>query len=197
MNYVPRDASEEQVLGIVRGWVEALARKEYKGVFEAIDLMIRGDAPGPECIQGCIEYYRSPVYYPGVDKFAVSDWRIAQGGNPEPVQRVEWYGPNTLQMAGAVSFDLPLNGRWSDLTADFVFFENDDPEGYRLWLEEIGSWQQRERDYQEQDQRELAALGLEPLEAHSGEASPSASAQVSRFDIAGEPLAQKSNASSA
>jgi hypothetical protein len=44
---------------------------------------------------------------------------------------------------GAVSIDLPLNGRWSDLRADFVWFESADPIGdYHLALEEIGSWQQ-------------------------------------------------------
>ena len=188
MNFVPRDASEEQVLGIVRGWVEALAQKEYARVFQEIGLIDRGTAPGPECIQGCIEEYRSPDYYPGVEKFAVTDWRTAQGGNPEPAQRVEWYDTARISLAGAVSFDLPLNGRWSDLTADFVFYEYDEPEGYRLWLEEINSWEQRQRESLEQDQRDLAALG---------EASPLASAQVSRFDAAGEPLAQKPEASSA
>jgi hypothetical protein len=41
-------------------------------------------------------------------------------------------------MAGAVAFDLPLNSRWSDLAADFVFFETGNTNaGYTLRLEEI------------------------------------------------------------
>jgi hypothetical protein len=43
-------------------------------------------------------------------------------------------------MAGTVAFDLPLNGQWSDLTADFVFFDNDTAAGgHTLRLEEIHS----------------------------------------------------------
>jgi len=207
MNFVPRAATDEQVLNIVRGWVDVLSKADYKAVFDEIGLSIRGEAPGAECIQGCIQYYRSPEYYPGVEEFIVTDWRTAQGGNPEPMLKVEWYEPNSIKMAGAVSFDLPLNGRWSDLTADFVFFENDCPEGYNLCLEEINSWVQGQRDSWEQDQRDIAAMGVELSSAEALEqehldvqlidAQPSASSQTSRFDIAGEHLSQKQDVGAA
>ena len=55
-------------------------------------------------------------------------------------------------MVGSVTFDLPLNGQWSDLTADFVFFEGADARaGYPLGLEEIGSWRQMQREIEASD----------------------------------------------
>ena len=193
MKFVPRDATDEQVLDIVRGWVDVLSKADYTTVFDEIGLIMRGEAPGAECIHGCIQYYRSPEYYPGVEEFLVTDWRTAQGGNPEPAQRVEWYEPNSTKMAGAISFDLPLNGRWSDLTADFVFFENSDPEGYNLCLEEIDSWEQGQRDIAAMDLElsNVEALEQEHLDAHLREAQPSASSQTLRFDVGGEPLSRK------
>jgi hypothetical protein len=83
---------------------------------------------------------------------SISDWRTARGGNPDPQQKVIWYKPNTGRMVGAVAFDLPLNSRWSDLTADFVFFETDNPNaGYTLRLEEIHSWRQTQREMEAQE----------------------------------------------
>lgn len=196
MRFVPRGATDEQVLDIVRGWVDVLSKEEYETVFKEIGLSIRGEAPGAECIQGCIQYYRSPEYYPGSEKFTVTDWRTAQGGNPEPVQRVKWYEPNSTKMAGAVSFDLPLNGCWSDLTADFVFFENDDPEGYSLNLEEISSWVQDQRDIAAVEPKlsDAEALDQEHRDAQLLEVQPVASPQTLLYDIAGEPFSQKRDA---
>ena len=193
MNVVPRDASDEQVLDIVRGWIDVLAQKDYSAVFEAIGLSIRGEAPGAECIEGCIQYYRSPEYYPGMEEFSVTDWRTAHGGNPEPEQSVVWYQPNSIKMAGAVSFDLPLNGCWSDLTADFVFFENNDPAGYNLCLEEIDSRVQHYRIMAARE-RELSDSD-ELMEEHFDEpmtvSQSSPSYHAGRCDLSGVELSEK------
>lgn len=141
---VPRDATNEQVLGIVRGWIDLLAAEDYQAAFDAIGSWgIHGDWT-PEFIRDDIKNYRSPQFYPGVEDFRVTDWRTAQGGNPEAEQKVLWFEPNASGLAGAVAFDLPLNGRWSSLTADFVLWKNGDAEDcYTLGLEEMTSWQQR------------------------------------------------------
>jgi hypothetical protein len=155
INRVPRGASREIVLGIVRGWVDVLAAQDFQTVFEELGYSISSAEPNVERITKAIQYYRSPDYYPGVTTFTVSDWRTAHGGNPEPQQKVIWYKPNTVGMAGAVAFDLPLNGQWSDLTADFVFFDNDNPDGgYTLRLEEIHSWRQNNRDMESLERTE-------------------------------------------
>jgi hypothetical protein len=144
---VPRNATDESVLNIVRGWVDVLAKKDYQKVFENLGHSISFAEPSAESIRKAVEAYRSPEYYPGVSAFAVSDWRTARGGNAEPKREVVWFKPNSVRMRGAVAFDLPLNGQWSDLTADFVMFESDAPNsGYNLRLEEIHSWKQTQRD---------------------------------------------------
>lgn len=147
MCLLPRDVSDDKLIAIVRDWVDVLAREDYEAVFAALGYGLAFDRPGPDCIRDAIKRYRSPDYYPDVTEFSVTSWREARGGNPEPSQKITWYKSNGLRMAGAVSFDLPLNGRWSDLTADFVLFENEDAsEGHFLNLEEIGSIAQMQRE---------------------------------------------------
>lgn len=147
MFYVPRKASNKQVLDLVKEWVDLLTKEDYDAAAAAV-LSVYGDGiVKPEFLRDDIKNYRSPEYYPGVEDFTVTDWRTAQKGNPEAQQKVIWYNPNASRLKGAVTFDLPLNGRWSDLTAEFVFFDNDDPaEGYILCLEEIQCWEQVQRE---------------------------------------------------
>jgi hypothetical protein len=153
---VPRNASDESVLTIVKGWVDVLAKQDYQAVFENLGHSICFAEPSAESVRKAIEHYRSPEFYPGVSVFAVSDWRTARGGNAEPKREVVWYKPNTVRMRAAVAFDLPLNGRWSDLTADFVLFEGDKRnDGYILRLEEIHSWKQTQRQIEEQEAADL------------------------------------------
>ena len=147
MIYIPRDASDQQVLDIVRTWIDVLAKEDYETVAKELGYSLSFDKPKAECIKDEIKRYRSPDYYPGVEDFVVTDWRSALGGNPSPKSSVVWYRPNDPGLRGAVAFDLPLNGRWSDLTADFVFFQNkDQSEGYPLALEEIRSQAQFQRE---------------------------------------------------
>ena len=150
MIYVPRDASDQQVLDIVRGWIDVLAKEDYEGVFAELGYAVSFGEPGGECIRKAIKRYRSPEYYSGIEDFVVTDWRKALGGNPSPNCSVRWFKPNDIGgvgIRGVVSFDLPLNGRWSDLTADFVFFQNKNlSEGYPLCLEEIQSSSQFQRE---------------------------------------------------
>lgn len=147
MTQVPRNASDGQVLDIIRDWVDVLAREDYGTVFAKLGYAIAFGEPGAECIRNAIKRYRSPEYFPGIEDFVVTDWRKASGGNPSPACSVIWFEPNATELRGAVSFDLPLNGRWSDLTADFVFFENKNlSEGYPICLEEIRSSSQVQRE---------------------------------------------------
>lgn len=140
MVVIPRTASDNQVLTIVREWIDVLAREDYEAIFQALGYAVAFDRPGAVCIRNEIKQYRSPKLYPGVEEFTVTGWRTALGGNPSPLQLVTRYKPNRTGLAGAVDFDLPLNGRWSDLTANFVFFEPKiEGDGYVLSLEEIGS----------------------------------------------------------
>jgi hypothetical protein len=140
MSAVSRDVTDEQLLALVRMWIDALSREEYDRVFAALGYGMAFGRPGPEAIRDDIKRYRAPDYFPGIEEFVVSDWRTALGGNPSPTTQIRWYKPSTLRLIGAVDYDLPLNGKWSDLTANFVLFESENPkEGYILGLEDISS----------------------------------------------------------
>ena len=147
MIFIPHKASDQDILTIVRQWIDVLAKEDYAAVFAELSYMTAFNDPGNEVIQRQIKNYRSPDLYPGVTDFKVTDWRLAKGGKPNPRQTVIRYKPNDTKLAGAVEFDLPLNGKWSDLTADLVFFDNAEfREGYVLALEEIQSIVQRQRE---------------------------------------------------
>ena len=147
MVFIPHKASDEEILIIVRQWIGVLASEDYAKVFAELGYLTAFNDPGNEVIQRQIKNYRSPDLYPGVTDFKVTAWRLAKGGKSNPRQRVIRYKPNDTKLAGAVEFDLPLNGKWSDLTADFVFFDNAKfREGYVLCLEEIDSFLQWQRE---------------------------------------------------
>jgi hypothetical protein len=153
MVFIPHKATNEEILTIVRQWIDVLAKEDYATVFAELgySMLYRFDCPGNEAIRREIKKYRSPDLYPGATDFKVTDWRLAKGGNPNPKQYVVRYKPNDVKLAGAIEFDLPLNGHWSDLAADFVFFNNDYEQGYVLRLEEIQSFTQWQRDVDERD----------------------------------------------
>jgi hypothetical protein len=139
MVFLPRSYTEGQILEVVHDWVDVLAKQDYELIFSELRYAVACDRPGAECIKNEIKRYRSQDYFPGIEEFSVTDWRTAAGGNPRPKQKVIWYKPSSSNLAGAISFDLPINGKWSDLTADFVFTETGDAKGYVLCLEEISS----------------------------------------------------------
>lgn len=145
MVLIPQNARNEEVLDIIHKWVDVLAAEDYETVVKELGFLTGFYSSPAECLRAQIKRYVSPEYFPGVTDFVVTDWRTAHGGNPKPKSTLIWYKPNSVGLRGAVSFDLPINGKWSDLTADFVFFEHND-EGYSLALEEIYSEKQRQRE---------------------------------------------------
>jgi len=134
MTRVSLEVSDEELLDLVRSWVDLLAAGDYESAISRFGYSL-SEQPDRECILSHLRSYRSDELYPGVTDFAVTDWRTAVGGNQDREQIIEWYDQSS-PIAGAISYDLPLNGRWSDLTADFVLYARQD-DGYILCLEEI------------------------------------------------------------
>lgn len=112
--------SNEELLQLVRSWLDVLATEDYERVFRELGYaMAWGE--GACSIQRDIDKYRSPTLYPGMSRFRVSDWRTASGGNKEPLALVRRYKyVESLPIVATIELHLPLNGRWSDLEADFV-----------------------------------------------------------------------------
>jgi len=120
MIHVPLAATDDELLQIVRSWLDVLADEDYERVFRNLGYAM-GLGGGAEAIQRDIQSYRSAKFYPGVSDFRVSDWRTATGGNPGPKILVRRYKyMESLPIVATIELDLPLNGLWSDLEADFV-----------------------------------------------------------------------------
>lgn len=138
MTDIPRNASDEDVLEVVMSWVDVLATRDYESVANSLGYIF--GKPTAETIRMAIEGYRSQEFFPGVESFAVTRWREAIGGNPAPMRRIVWFEENEALLAAAISIHLPLNGKWSDLCADFILVDREPDAGtYRLRLEEIFS----------------------------------------------------------
>ncbi|MES2508841.1 MAG: hypothetical protein V4625_02885 [Pseudomonadota bacterium] len=143
MVYVPLSIADDELLEIVRSWLDVLAAGDYVRVFDCLGYAMAYGA-GAEGIRRDIQNYRSPELYPGVREFQITDWRTAKGGNPEPKILVRRYHfSESLPIVATIELDLSLNGSWSDLEADFVVMVSGphDTEGV-LSLEEIVSFSQ-------------------------------------------------------
>ncbi len=136
MTFVRRDISDSDLLDVIRAWIDVLRDKNYGCFFEALGYSMAGAAASPGIVESDLSRYRSELFE-GETSFAVTDWRTASGGNPNPRCEVEWFERNSVGLAGAATFDLPLNGRWSDLAADRILFETGADEGLVLKLEEL------------------------------------------------------------
>ncbi len=140
MACIPLLSTDAELLAIVRSWLDVLAAGDYQRVFDSLGYPMAYGA-GAEGIRRDIENYRSPQLYPGISDFRVTDWRTASGGNPKPTTLVRRYKyMEGLPIVATIEVDLPLNGSWSDLEADFVLMKPgpSDTEGV-LSLEDICS----------------------------------------------------------
>ncbi|GHC68371.1 hypothetical protein [Roseibacillus persicicus] len=138
MMVLEHDVSDAAVISSIRDVVDLLAKQEYEAVFKLVGYTMAGITASASWIESDIKRYRSELY-PGISEFVVSDWRAAQEGNPNPKQEVVRYKENSSGLFGAASFHLPLNGKWSDLSADFILVQLNSESRISLKLEEICS----------------------------------------------------------
>jgi hypothetical protein len=149
MVFISRTASDAEIIEAIIPWIDALAREEYESVFENLGyaMAYQFDLPGPDCICHMITSYRSRLLFPNDTSFKVTPWQSAVGGNESPVKTVTRYERNSIGMVGSCTIDLPVNGRWSDLSAQFVWMENRNVgEGCILSLEDLNFPEQYDKD---------------------------------------------------
>jgi hypothetical protein len=141
MNMLPRDASDEEILRAVSACIDRLAEGEYEAVANAVGYALAyqtGETPA-NCLRREVAAYRSEHLFPGETIFQVSRASLTSGGNPHPLRYVQRYAQSRAMpwMLGAVSYSLPLNGKWSDLTADFVLCAADEDQTMCIGLENL------------------------------------------------------------
>ena len=136
--WINADSSDDEILEIVFEWIDVLSKRDYELVAGELGYWSLDTCAATKAIREAIEGYRSTELFPNVEDFVVSDWRLATGGNPDPRRDIVWYKENAVGIVVSVCVDLPLNGAWSDLAADFLLFKRGNHPGqYQLRLEEI------------------------------------------------------------
>ncbi len=128
---LPRNATDEQILDVIRAWVELLAQERYEDAFQ----MLRyhpAEHWSPALIRAVVTNYG--FIEPRKDGATFKVTSLKDNPEGEAFHGVEWYGddPNKpAEYLGVAAFTLPLNGEWSDVTAMFDIVE----EGGGLVLE--------------------------------------------------------------
>lgn len=118
-------AEAQEILDVVREWAAALADERFD---EAMALLRPSDQWSPATVQTWIRNYG--WHEPPADGsiYRVTDMATASGATGSfPRHEVDRLDrPATDGRVASVWFDLPLNGRWSDLTATFVVRQLDE-----------------------------------------------------------------------
>jgi len=124
---LPKSASDGDILDLIRRWVELLAGGRYA---EALQLLDARSHWTPELLERVIRNYGSPDPTADGSTYRVTSLATATD-DLRPRHEIERYSSGRA----SVLFDLPLNGRWSDLTACFDVEEG--PTGLRLVLDDV------------------------------------------------------------
>jgi len=125
MIQLPRNSTDEQILDVVRGWVELLAQERYEEAFQMLRYQPT-ELWSPELIRNVITNYGFIEPRKDGARFKVTSLKDNLEG--KAFHEVEWYGddPNRpAEYLGMAAFTLPLNGEWSDVTAMFDIVEED------------------------------------------------------------------------
>lgn len=111
----PHNPSDEDILHFVEAWIDDLAGGDYEAAFRRTE-----HDPyyqwTPDLIRLVVQGYGSPEPYPCGTVFNVTQRATARGGPPQRIVDRDVVRPHSL---AEVLYDLPLNGKWSDLTATF------------------------------------------------------------------------------
>ncbi|MGE0494211.1 MAG: hypothetical protein AB7S38_33680 [Vulcanimicrobiota bacterium] len=114
-----KNATDAQIVEAVEQWVRLLAAGDYRGAFELTD---HGpdDHLTPEVIRTLIRNYGSIEPMKDGSVYRVTEPREAVVVDVTPRPQIERFSDGPPDYLGYVHYDLPLNGRWSDLTAVFT-----------------------------------------------------------------------------
>jgi hypothetical protein len=119
---LPPDATDADLLAVVRSWVDLLAGGEYA---QAQALLVRveeeRDWP-PERVAEVIAAYEPRPQARAEGAVRVTPVRTARVADVLPRHAVARWGEGCRPgVVGDIHFDLPINGAWSDLMATFFF----------------------------------------------------------------------------
>jgi hypothetical protein len=136
MVILPPDATDANLLAVVRRWVDLLAAGEYP---QAQSLLVRDGAERdwpPALVAELIASYELPPGASSGEASRVTTVNTARVFDVQPRHAVSrWQASGRPGVVGDIHFDLPINGVWSDLTA--IFWLRQVPGGLVLELFDI------------------------------------------------------------
>ena len=118
MRTVPKGAKDDDILAIVREWIDLLAAGDSGQAHSLLnDDQVEKEWP-PDRVEKVIAAYKPPA---GVTPVAG-----AKAGAEPPQHVVSRWEPRERrpEVVGEVQFDLPIGGTWSELTATFWIREH-------------------------------------------------------------------------
>jgi hypothetical protein len=113
MHHLTQNPTDEEILHFVEAWIDDLARGDYAGAFRRTehDSYYKWT---PDLMRSVVRGYGLPEPHRSGKVFAVTSRESALGGPPQRTVDRNGIRPPAL---AEVWYDLPLNGKWSDLTA--------------------------------------------------------------------------------
>ena len=136
---LPKDASDDAVLNVVRRWLNELAKEDYSAA-HSLTYHPAGDHWNADLLRRVIENYGSVDSGPeeGVT-FKVTPLEGEHSDDSDVAGRleIEWFRSRGSEdnPLGTITCDLPLNGEWSDVSA--VFNVLSQPDGLALQLMDV------------------------------------------------------------
>ena len=115
-------STDEEILAEVEEWISDLARGDYEGALSRVSADPYQEW-SPELLKAVIGGYGLAEPHASGVVFRVTPVRSAAGGPPRRSIDRECLPPGALAY---VEHDLPLNDKWSDLTATFVLRRSDE-----------------------------------------------------------------------
>lgn len=158
MIYLPCSSPNEYILQVVEAWIDLWAESGTEAAFTAIALD-EYEVWTPEWLDLALANYRPLELYPGTHSFKVTSPGAAITLDHVPTREVKWYNPEKTGLAGDVSFDLPLNGQWSDLLVEFnIWVNGKGSEDCVLALDEVRCWDQYWSEEEKKREQEVVHL---------------------------------------
>jgi hypothetical protein len=117
-----RNATDQDILDVVRHWVSALAREDLDAAY-VMTYHDPNETWTPQLMKSAVTQYGNPEPPENWGSYHVTPWETAAADDFQPRHEVTWFDERgavpSSSVLGYFWFDLPLEGQWSDLTATF------------------------------------------------------------------------------
>jgi hypothetical protein len=138
MKVLQLDADDDEILAVCREWVDLVAAGRFRDAIDMLYIPASYDPSQhwtPESLQTYIGNYGSwdPLADGSVVRVTPIETARIPADAPGRQPHANVVRPSSDPRAGSVDLDVPLDGEWSDLTAQFEFAPVDGGIGISLY----------------------------------------------------------------